>query len=72
MNTNEWNDVATALPDDDALVLVALNDDDVWPAFRNAGAWLYVDATPILHERVTHWMRIPAPPAREAEERIAA
>jgi hypothetical protein len=38
MNAIAWTDVAAALPDDDALVLVALNDDDVWPAFRNAGA----------------------------------
>lgn len=69
---NNWTLASETLPDDDALVLVALNDDDVWPAFRNAGAWHYVDATPILHERVTHWMRMPAPPARQAEERIAA
>ncbi len=34
----EWTDAAAALPDDHVLVLVALNDDDVWPAFRNAGA----------------------------------
>ena len=36
MLTLAWTDVAAALPDDDALVLVALNDDDVWPAFRSA------------------------------------
>lgn len=69
---SNWTLASDVLPDDDVLVLVALNDDDVWPAFRNAGAWHYVDATPILHERVTHWMRMPAPPARQAEERIAA
>jgi len=51
----EWTDVATALP-----------DDDVWPAFRDAGAWHYVDAMPILHERVTHWTRMPPAPGAAA------
>lgn len=58
-----WTDVAAALPDDDTLVLVALNDDDVWPAFREGGIWRYIDAMPIAIERVTHWMHMPAPPA---------
>lgn len=72
MITNAWNDVGTALPDDDTLVLLALNDDDVWPGYRDGATWRYVDAMPITGERVTHWMTMPAPPARQNEERIAA
>ena len=58
-----WTDVAAALPDDDTLVLIALNDDDVWPGYRDGDVWRYVDAMPITVERVTHWMPLPpAPP----------
>jgi len=64
MKTNEWNDAAAALPDDQALVLIALNDDDVWTGYRDAGIWRYVDSMPIVSERVTHWMRMPAPPPK--------
>lgn len=68
----EWVSVGDRLPDDETLALVALNDDDVWPAFRKDGAWHYVDATPILRERVTHWMRMPPAPALSTGERTAA
>lgn len=73
MSALAWNHVAVSLPDDDALVLLALNDDDVWPGYRDGGIWRYVDAMPITSERVTHWMPLPAAPAlRQAEERAAA
>ncbi len=62
MTAQTWTDVKVSLPDDDTLVLVALNDDDVWPAFREGGRWLYVNAMPITGERVTHWMHMPAAP----------
>ncbi len=60
--TLEWTDAAAALPDDDTLVLLALNDDDVWPGYRDGDAWRYVDAMPITAERVTHWMHLPPAP----------
>jgi hypothetical protein len=62
----EWTPVAEAMPDDDVLVLLALNDDDVWPGFRDGDIWRYVDAMPIDVERVTHWMDLPPAPKREA------
>jgi hypothetical protein len=62
MTTNAWNTVEATLPDDQLLVLIALNDDDVWTGYRDAGVWRYVDAMPIVTERVTHWMRMPAAP----------
>jgi hypothetical protein len=57
-----WICVGDDLPDDKLLVLVALNDDDVWPAYRDGDIWRYVDAMPITVERVTHWTRFPAHP----------
>jgi hypothetical protein len=59
---SDWTDAAAALPDDDMLVLLALNGGDVWPGFRDGDTWRYVDATPISAERVTHWMAMPAAP----------
>lgn len=66
-----WTDVAAALPDDDTLVLIALNDDDVWPGYRDGAVWRYVDAMPITVERVTHWMPMPTAPA-QLQEGVAA
>lgn len=37
-----WTDVAGSLPDDDVLVLLALDDGKVWPAVRDYGRWIYV------------------------------
>ncbi len=62
MSAPTWADVATALPDADTLVLLSLNDDDVWPGFLDGDTWRYPDAMPITGERVTHWMSMPAPP----------
>jgi hypothetical protein len=59
-----WNDAAATLPDDDTLVLIALNDDDVWPGYRDGDVWRYLDTMPITVERVTHWMPLPAAPAQ--------
>jgi hypothetical protein len=65
----DWIPVSERLPDDETLVLIALNDDDVWPGFRTGGTWRYVDAMPITVERVTHWMHMPpAPRAGENNE----
>lgn len=57
-----WIEVAAALPDADTLVLLALNDDDVWPGFLDGDTWRYVDAMPIAFERVTHGMHMPPAP----------
>lgn len=64
-----WIDPVAALPDDDTLVLLALNDDDVWPGYRDGDTWRYVDAMPITGERVTHWMPMPAAPQAAANPR---
>src|SRR5437763_9104026 len=61
--TADWKPVAERLPDDDTLVLIALNDDDVWTGFRDGEIWRYVDSMPIAAERVTHWAHMPAHPA---------
>lgn len=66
MTTLDWIDTAAALPDDDTLVLLALNDDDVWPGYRDGDIWRYVDAMPITAERVTHWMKLPPAPGATA------
>nr|WP_307742719.1 DUF551 domain-containing protein [Massilia varians] len=63
---SKWVPVTEKLPDDDTLVLLALNDDEAWPGYRDGDIWRYVDAMPIANERVTHWMKMPAVPARGA------
>lgn len=71
MSAAEWIPVGGAeLPDDDTLVLLALNDDDVWPGYRDGDIWRYMDAMPITIERVTHWMPMPAAP--QAQQARAA
>jgi hypothetical protein len=72
MNTNtkiavDWNLVASGLPDDGMLVLVALNDNDVWTGYRDGDIWRYADAMPIKVEHVTHWAHMPAHPSEEIE-----
>jgi len=57
-----WKSVDERLPDDSTLVLIALNDDDVWTGYRDGDIWRYVDSMPIRQERVTHWMHMPAHP----------
>jgi hypothetical protein len=58
----KWTPVVAGLPDDDTLVLIALNDDDVWTGFRDGDIWRYADGMPITKERVTDWMHMPAHP----------
>lgn len=60
-----WTNAATALPDDDILVLIALDDSEVWPAVRDYGRWIYVSGAEVK-QTVTHWMHLPAAPARGA------
>jgi hypothetical protein len=63
MTALDWKPVDERLPDDGTLVLIALNDDDVWTGYRDGDIWRYVDAMPITKERVTHWMHLPAHPS---------
>ena len=68
----EWKPAARGLPDDGLLVLIALNDDDVWTGYRDGHIWRYADAMPLAIERVTHWAHMPAPPTEESEATSAA
>jgi hypothetical protein len=61
-SASSWHSVGDGLPDEKLLVLVALNDDDVWPGYRDGDIWRYVDAMPITVERVTHWVHFPLHP----------
>lgn len=62
MTSTTWKPTEERLPDDGMLVLIALNDDDVWIGYRDSGTWRYADSMPITAERVTHWMHMPAHP----------
>lgn len=67
----EWVDVAAALPDDDVLVLIAMDDDEVWPAVRDYGRWIYVSGAEV-RQRVTHWTHLPAAPTKQTTEGMEA
>jgi hypothetical protein len=61
--TTEWVATASALPDDEQTVLIALSDDEVWTGFHDGDdGWRYVSADPV-GVAVTHWMPFPEPPA---------
>jgi hypothetical protein len=60
MTAVNWIPVGVDLPDDDMLVLVAV-DGEVWPAFRDSGRWLDATAFP-LSGAPTHWADLPEPP----------
>ena len=62
-----WNPVASSLPDDDTTVLVALDDKEVYTAYRDGGIWRAIDSSPIADECVTHWAHMPASPTEESE-----
>lgn len=58
-----WTDMPSGqLPDDDITVLVALDDGEVWPAYRSAGLWLYVTGDEIQSAEVVYWAHMPAHP----------
>ena len=61
MSAQPWTDVAAGLPDDDILVLIALEDEEVWPAVRDDGRWIYVSGAEV-QQHVTHWMHLPPAP----------
>ncbi len=62
MSALTWTNVAAALPDDDILVLMALENEEVWPGVHDYGRWIYLSGAEV-RERVTHWMHLPAAPA---------
>lgn len=62
MSAYDWKPVEERLPDDGTLVIIALNDDDVWTGYRDGDIWRYVDGMPITKERVTDWAHMPAHP----------
>jgi ParB-like chromosome segregation protein Spo0J len=70
--TVEWIPVGTKLPDDELNVLAALTDGDVWPLYRQAGAWIDHTGQRIDDARVTYWMDFPpAPVAAKSNEELA-
>lgn len=63
----DWHPVAGGFPDDDTTVLVALDDKEVYTAYRDAGNWRAIDSSPIPDECVAHWAHMPAPPGHECQ-----
>jgi len=60
--TGEWTAVADELPDDDMVVLVALDDGEVWSAYHQGERWYYVTADPIIAATVLYWTdMLPSP-----------
>lgn len=57
-----WIPITDRLPDDDATVLIAMDDGEVWTGYLDAGLWRYVSGEPITFARITHWMDFPEPP----------
>jgi hypothetical protein len=57
-----WIKTSEKLPDDDMTVLLALDDGEVWPGYRDAGIWRYVTGDPLESSRVTYWMDLPPHP----------
>lgn len=60
---SKWIAVEEQLPDDDLVVLVALEDGEVWTGYHEDDAWRYVSAD-LVGPQVTHWMDFPVPPLK--------
>lgn len=63
MQIDDWTPVATSLPDDDTLVLLAFGNGEVWPGVLDSGTWRDTSALPLASDQVTHWMHFPPAPA---------
>ena len=61
----DWTPVNRGLPDDDTTILVALDDREVYTAYRDAGNWRAIDSSPIPDECVTHWAHMPPAPGEQ-------
>ena len=57
----QWHHVSETLPDSDIVVLAALDDGEVWPAYLDE-KWLYVTGDPIRPSRVLYWCHMPEHP----------
>jgi hypothetical protein len=60
-----WIPVANQVPDEGILVLLALENGEVWPGVRLCGRWIYLSGAEV-REQVTHWMRLPPAPTLRA------
>ena len=56
-----WRSCADELPDDEATVLLHLDDDEVWTGFRDGDDWRYLSAD-LVSQPVLHWAHFPEPP----------
>lgn len=58
-----WIPVSARLPDDDLMVMVALqgSDEPVWIGYHDADGWYYASGEP-AGDCVTHWMPMPEGP----------
>lgn len=56
-----WIPVTDRLPDDDLMVMIALEDSDepVWIGYHEGDGWYAANADPV---HVTHWAPIPEGP----------
>ena len=72
--SSQWNDVAGGLPDDDAVVLIALSNGEVWTAWYQSGdtdtgiaaGWRDLDGDSFNPATVLYWL--PLPPHPDAKE----
>lgn len=48
-------------PDADALVLMHLADDEVYPGYFDGAIWRYADGMPVSSHEVLAWRQFPAP-----------
>lgn len=62
MSARDWIPLERGAPDDEELVLVAVDNGDVGTGFPDGQVWRWADGMPIQSGQVTHWMRTPAPP----------
>jgi hypothetical protein len=60
--TLAWIPSAQELPDDEATVLIAMDDQEVWTGFTEGGVWHYVSGERVSG-KVTHWADFPPPPS---------
>jgi hypothetical protein len=56
-----WRSPKEEMPDDDQVVLLHLDDGEVWTGFREGKKWRYVSAD-LIESTVLHWAPFPEPP----------
>lgn len=60
-----WHHIADQLPDDGEAVIAATSDAEVGEAYMDSGEWFWANGCKTNCE-VTHWQKMPAPPAVSA------